>query len=98
MRKLLPLLLLLTIYLGGCEKKKPVAAPSEPLVPTPRELKTLRAFQLEPESEKGQRKIYELRKIEARIAEARAEVDKWAEIARQKREQEARDAAAAEMP
>ena len=93
MRKIFPLLLVVLILFAGCTKKKPVAAPpSEPLVPTPRELDTLRAFRLDAESNKGQRKIRELRKNEAKIAEARAEVDKWAEIARQKREQEAKDA------
>ena len=76
----------------GCRDRKPVVKDDKPLVPTAAESETLRAFQLDPESPKGQKKIRDMRRGAKKIEEAKANVRYWAEEAKRREEEAARRA------
>ena len=92
MRNTLILLLAIVLCVStvGCRELNRTAESKEPLVPTGAELETLRAFQLDPASPQGQKKIRTLRVHAEKIEKARANVTYWAEEARKRAEEEAR--------
>jgi hypothetical protein len=73
----------------GCKRSKPVAKDNAPLVPTAAERAVLQAFQLQPDSARGQRKLRELRANQKRLDEADATARSWVEEAQKRRAAEA---------
>lgn len=73
----------------GCRERKAAGQSNKPLTPTGAESETLRAFQLDPQSPQGQKKIRELRRNAQKIEKARANIRYWAEEAKKREEEEA---------
>jgi hypothetical protein len=79
------LLVVAVLSFSGCKDRKPIAVEKGPLVPTAEEREILRAFRLQAQTERGQRKIRELRVNKAKIEAARAEARSWVEKANEKK-------------
>ncbi len=84
MRRFTLCLLLALVSLCGCNEEK-TAVDDEPLVPDAQELHTLKAYHLEVDSPRGQRKIRQIRERREKIEAIRAY---YQELAEEKRRRE----------
>lgn len=90
MRKILIGMLLCIPLLAGCPKEKAKVVPEEPIVPTGQERRMLEIHNLSVDSEAGQRRLRKMRENAAKIEAAQERMRAWAEVQREKEEEEAR--------